>query len=142
MRVPQRRRGWLSGSSFGLSKYQIISVFFCGNCSIIYYPPSQPSQERSGTRCYIYVVRESSRGLVSRNLAKPAQDVWSAGPRKLQKGQSIDTDGTDFLEILQNRCSREEAELCAWIAWGIWTRRNTVLHGGVFTHPNQVVRNA
>jgi hypothetical protein len=45
-------------------------------------------------------------------------------------------------EALMGKCEMEELELFATIARQIWFKRNTVIHGGVFTHPNQVASNA
>ncbi|XP_059445373.1 uncharacterized protein LOC132177154 [Corylus avellana] len=71
-----------------------------------------------------------------------AQDVWGVGPRKIQKCHSLDIEALDFMELLWSKCNKEEIELCVQIAWGIWSRRNSVLHGGLFTHPVQVVHTA
>jgi ribonuclease HI len=40
------------------------------------------------------------------------------------------------------RCDQTEVELFAVIARKIWLRRNQVVHGGSFSHPNQVLREA
>jgi hypothetical protein len=46
-----------------------------------------------------------------------------------------------FLDVVL-RCDKEEIELFAILARGLWLRRNDYVHGGTFTHPNQVVRDA
>lgn len=41
-----------------------------------------------------------------------------------------------------SRCDSEEMELLAGLARKIWFRRKFEVHGGVFNHPRQVVREA
>ena len=43
------------------------------------------------------------------------------------------------METLLSRSSAEEMTIFAAIAHGIWTRRNHVVHGGKFAHPNFIV---
>ena len=42
--------------------------------------------------------------------------------------------------MLAKKCSTHEMGLIAITARNIWTRKNIVLHGGPFTHPNQLVQ--
>lgn len=54
-------------------------------------------------------------------------------------------EGNSFVEILEymmERLSTDKVEQFGMIAKNIWKRRNDVLHGGSFTHPNAIVRNA
>jgi hypothetical protein len=46
------------------------------------------------------------------------------------------------MENLMGRCNRQEIESVATIAKRIWARRNQVLHGNEFTHPNRIVAEA
>jgi len=71
-----------------------------------------------------------------------AQDVWSCGQIFLQKRCSW---GDCFVQMVSNifsLCNLEEAALTAGIARKIWFRRNSGIHAGTFTHPNQVLRDA
>jgi hypothetical protein len=53
-----------------------------------------------------------------------AQDVWGGCPRRIQKFTFSGREMQDFMEALWSWCSREEMDLCAIIARGIWMRRN------------------
>jgi hypothetical protein len=71
-----------------------------------------------------------------------ANDVWGGASRKLQK---CDCDKRDFAQIfseLVSKCEKEEVELFVVLARRLWLRRNDVVHGGILTHPNQIVRDA
>jgi hypothetical protein len=71
-----------------------------------------------------------------------AQDVWSCGQIFLQERCSW---GDCFVQMVSNifsLCNLEEAALTAGIARKIWFRRNSGIHAGTFTHPNQVLRDA
>jgi hypothetical protein len=71
-----------------------------------------------------------------------ANDVWGESTIKLQKCQKGWGDFQQiFLEVAK-RCDQTEVELFAVIARKIWLRRNQVVHGGSFSHPNQVLREA
>jgi hypothetical protein len=67
-----------------------------------------------------------------------AQDVWSCGPRKLQKATGMYLTFFHVFGEMLGRCELAELELMAVVARTIWFRRNTVVHGGVFTPPTQV----
>jgi hypothetical protein len=71
-----------------------------------------------------------------------AQDVWGGGKICFQKRVCEESDFIKVVETIMGRCEMEDLELFATTARLIWLRRNTVIHGGIFTHPNQVVRNA
>jgi hypothetical protein len=43
---------------------------------------------------------------------------------------------------VSSKCDKEEIELFAVLARRLWFRRNDVVHGGILTHPNQVVHDA
>jgi hypothetical protein len=45
----------------------------------------------------------------------------------------------EVVETLMARCSREELEKVLILAKKIWARRNEVVHGGEFKHPNQIM---
>jgi ribonuclease HI len=71
-----------------------------------------------------------------------AKDVWSGSSRRLQKSAIT---GKFFLQIAEDifqRCSAEEILMFVCTARRIWLRRNEVVHGGTFLHPNTVVRRA
>ena len=68
-----------------------------------------------------------------------ARDVWCVGPKKLQK--SMD-EGRDFLGVVEAvlaKCSPEDIGFFAGAARRLWLRRNEVVHGGAFVHPNTLV---
>jgi hypothetical protein len=71
-----------------------------------------------------------------------AQDVWGGSITKFQKRVCGESLFIQVFEVLMGKCEMEELELFATIARQIWLRRNTVIHGGVFTHPSQVASNA
>ena len=48
----------------------------------------------------------------------------------------------NVMDTVISRCSREETNLVAITAKKIWARRNDVLHGGAFIHPNRIVSDA
>jgi hypothetical protein len=39
-----------------------------------------------------------------------------------------------------DKCTVEDIALYAMITLSIWFRRNTVIHGGVFTHPSRLIQ--
>jgi hypothetical protein len=45
------------------------------------------------------------------------------------------------VEGLFNRCTQEEMVLFTGVASQIWRRRNDVIHGGTFSHPNIIMQN-
>jgi ribonuclease HI len=71
-----------------------------------------------------------------------AQDVWGICDMRIQKSQSLGRDFQSVFADLAERCSMEEIEMCAVIARAIWTRRNAVVHGEAFEHPNVLLRKA
>lgn len=63
----------------------------------------------------------------------------------LKSSNKSNDEGLTFahvVEFLMDHCDMEEIELMAVAAGKIWFRRNTVIHGGEFTHPNQVFHDA
>jgi hypothetical protein len=71
-----------------------------------------------------------------------ATDVWGGSRIKFQKCPIEGHDfSTIFMEVVR-RCSIKEVELFAILARRIWLRRNDVVHGGTFTHPTKLVRDA
>jgi hypothetical protein len=71
-----------------------------------------------------------------------ARDVWCMGSIKFQK---ISNKGNDFLAIVEemfSKCQPEELRHFAGIVRRMWLRRNEVVHGGPFLHPNLPVQNA
>lgn len=67
-----------------------------------------------------------------------AQDV----PRNIQKGIAGGPTFFAIFEELMGRCDLQDLELVLVMARIIWFRRNGVVHGGEFTHPQQVFREA
>ena len=71
-----------------------------------------------------------------------SNNVWGESTIKLQKCQKGGGDFQHiFLEVVK-RCDQKEVDLFAVIARKIWMRRNQVVHGGPFSHPNQVLKEA
>jgi hypothetical protein len=69
-----------------------------------------------------------------------ARDVWCVGNKRFQK---CSFGGPDFMQVVEGLWRRcEEEEFCSFvgIARRIWLRRNDYVHGGVFSHPNEIVR--
>ncbi|XP_059436514.1 uncharacterized protein LOC132169501 [Corylus avellana] len=71
-----------------------------------------------------------------------ARDVWGVCDRKIQKMGSLGPDFREIMVKLSERCSSDEMGLIATIAQCIWKRRNNVLHGGMFIHPNRLIHEA
>jgi hypothetical protein len=71
-----------------------------------------------------------------------ARDVRSGSLKKFQKSSSW---GPTFrqavIEVIQG-CDDEAISLFVGIARRIWFRRNEVIHGGLFSHPNVLVQRA
>ncbi|XP_075645801.1 uncharacterized protein LOC142616956 [Castanea sativa] len=70
------------------------------------------------------------------------QDVWAGSVKILQKGCTDQYDLLHLLEYLLDRLSLEEVEVFFTQAWFIWSRRNSVLHGGKFIDPGTLNRRA
>jgi ribonuclease HI len=69
-----------------------------------------------------------------------AVDVWGCGKLKFQK---MSVDGLNFIglfEELVERCDISDLTTFAVTARLLWLRRNAVIHGETFTHPNQIIR--
>jgi hypothetical protein len=70
------------------------------------------------------------------------RDIWSSNIKKFQKSSSW---GLTFrqvvIEVIRD-CDDEAISLFAVIARRIWFRRNEVIHGGLFFHPNVLVQRA
>jgi ribonuclease HI len=69
-----------------------------------------------------------------------ARDAWGAGSVKFQKAVF---DGPDFMKVVEGmfeRCDENEFQIFVGIARRLWLRRNEVVHGGRFVHPNVVVQ--
>jgi len=62
--------------------------------------------------------------------------------KKIQKGMDVGSTFINIFEELMGRCDVLDLELVAVMAQKIWFRRNGVVHGGNFTHPQQVFREA
>jgi hypothetical protein len=71
-----------------------------------------------------------------------AQDVWGTCCLKIQKMQSWYEDFMLVFADVRRRCNEEEIELFAVIAKAIWARRNGMIHGEEFIHPNTMVNRA
>ena len=65
-----------------------------------------------------------------------ARDVWGVCDWKIQKMGAVVADFKELMEILSEKCNTEELGLIATISRNLWKRRNTILHGGLFTHPD------
>jgi hypothetical protein len=71
-----------------------------------------------------------------------ACDVWAAGGRVFQKSHF---EGPEFIQVVEgmfDRCDQTEFALFVGITRRIWFRRNEVIHGGYFSHPNLIVQQA
>jgi hypothetical protein len=69
--------------------------------------------------------------------------VWGGSLKKFQKSSlGGPTFGGVVVEELFKMCDEEELRLFVGIAKRIWFRRNEVVHGGPFTHPNVLVQQA
>jgi ribonuclease HI len=69
-----------------------------------------------------------------------ARDVWGASERCFQKCSFT---GPNFIQVAEGILSRWGSDaLAAFIilARKIWFRRNSVVHGGLFSHPNHLVQ--
>lgn len=44
--------------------------------------------------------------------------------------------------MIYDQCNMEELEICAMVARSLWTRRNALVHGESFVHPNKFVSGA
>jgi hypothetical protein len=69
-----------------------------------------------------------------------AQDIWWAVQRRFKKVQMGVPLLFIFFKALVERCDVVDLELMVVVAWKMWLRRNGVVHGGEFTHPQQVFR--
>lgn len=69
-----------------------------------------------------------------------ARDVWGASEKLFQKCSFT---GSDFIQVAEGiltRCGREALISFIILARKIWFRRNSVVHGGCFSHPNSLVQ--
>jgi ribonuclease HI len=71
-----------------------------------------------------------------------AVDVWGASQMIFQKACSMETDFFNLAENLFLRCKKEEFRVFVAISRKLWFRRNSMIHEGKFSHPNEVVREA
>ncbi|XP_059436088.1 uncharacterized protein LOC132169016 [Corylus avellana] len=71
-----------------------------------------------------------------------ARDVWSGCGRKLQKSSFGGPSFCHVAEEIFKRCEVAEINIFVGLARKIWFRRNTVIHGGPFLHPNLMVQQA
>ena len=71
-----------------------------------------------------------------------ARDVWSGSLKKFQKSSSCGSTFRPMVIELFQTCDDAELSLFAGIARWVWFRRNKVIHGGLFTHPNVLVQKA
>jgi hypothetical protein len=46
------------------------------------------------------------------------------------------------MEEMWTKCNKTEFAFFAGIAWRIWLRRNELLHGGTFLHPNIILKHS
>ncbi|XP_059436134.1 uncharacterized protein LOC132169065 [Corylus avellana] len=71
-----------------------------------------------------------------------AKDVWGNGTTKIQKGDYVGRESMQIFEMLLDMCEITDVELFTVVAQKIWFCRNAVVHGEVFSHPNQVISEA
>jgi ribonuclease HI len=71
-----------------------------------------------------------------------AKDVWSMGPKAMQKSTDEGRHFKGVVEAAMVKYSLEDMAFFAGVARRIWLRRNEVVHGGVFTHPKSLVQQA
>jgi ribonuclease HI len=69
-----------------------------------------------------------------------AGDVWGAGGKVFQKSSFKGPDFIQVVEEMLRKCDPEEFSQFVGIARRIWLRRNEVMHGGSFQHPNSIVK--
>ena len=103
--------------------------------------PAKDNLKRRGIvdeELYIFCCQE--REMVNHILwACPlAQNVWGTSNHKLKKCKRSYSDFMELFEELLVLLNGEDLNLFALTSRGIWQRRNSVVHGGVFTHPNIV----
>jgi hypothetical protein len=65
------------------------------------------------------------------------QDVWSCGPKKIQKCSAVGSTFPQIVESLMEQCEVEDFEWAVMVARKIWFRRNEVVHGAKLLHPNK-----
>jgi hypothetical protein len=70
------------------------------------------------------------------------EDVWGACKRIFQKSSVSRHYFSELFGGMIKRCGGDDLAVFAIIAWRIWHRRNGVLHGEGFIHPNQLVIDA
>jgi hypothetical protein len=68
--------------------------------------------------------------------------VWSVSGRELQKCRRGRDDFLAVVEEIMNLPREETMSIFALTARGIWRRRNTVVHGRLFNHPNTIAQAA
>jgi hypothetical protein len=71
-----------------------------------------------------------------------AVDVWGVCGRKIQKCSNVGNFFKEVVEMFFVLCSPEEVDFNVEMARRIWFRRNSVVHGGDFLHPNDVLSSA
>jgi hypothetical protein len=69
-------------------------------------------------------------------------DVWGVCGRQIQKCSSVVNSFTEVMDKFFAIYTLEEVDINAEIARRIWFRRNSVVHGGYFLHPNEVILSA
>jgi hypothetical protein len=71
-----------------------------------------------------------------------AQDVWSCGPKKIQKCFYVGSTFLQIVESLMKQCKVEDIELAVMVAHKLWFRRKKVVHVGELLHPNKLLTEA
>jgi hypothetical protein len=66
-------------------------------------------------------------------------DVWGACGKGLQKRHERAGSFREIFQTLMERCTKDELAISVLVAKKIWARRNRVIHGGDFQHPNHLV---
>jgi hypothetical protein len=68
-----------------------------------------------------------------------AEDVWGASKNIFQKCSSFGLGFMQVPESILQKSGTKEFDFFVCLARKIWFQRNKVVHGGVFTHLNQLV---
>lgn len=71
-----------------------------------------------------------------------AMDEWGVSSTFFQKSSR---NGPAFIHVTEKvfqKCEEEDIKLFVGLARKLWFRRNEVVHGGLFTHPNDLVQSS
>ena len=71
-----------------------------------------------------------------------AMDVWGASKKIFQKSLRMEANFFHLAESFYLRCEKEDFWVFVAIAQKLWFCRNSLIHEGNFSHPNNMVREA